>query len=200
VAGKTTALAAVVAVVTFLPLFLLFLGQALFEGSWSWLGDHLRALPSALAFTAVLSFFVSGVVLGMSAIARRRLWATMAIAGALIALTLTSWVLAPPKAWTAHSEERALRGQMEAAKTREERKAAYAKLDAALDDLGSSADTAGWKALSPIASLTAAARDLFGNELPSNFSGGRHWFMVLGVPALLFLLLWRRVRAVEVVT
>ncbi len=200
VAGKTAAIAAVVAIVTIAPLTILYLTQALFEGSWDWLGDHWRVLPAALGYAAVLSFFVSGIVLGMSAVARRRLWATVVIAGALIALTVTTWVLAPPNTWTARSEQRQLHQQLEDAKTREERKAAWEKFDAALDDLGSASDTAGWKFLSPVASLTAAARDVFGNPVPSNFSGGRHWILVLGAPLLLFGALWRRVRAVEVVT
>jgi ABC-type transport system involved in multi-copper enzyme maturation permease subunit len=200
VAGKTAAVSFVVFLVTFVPLFLLFVTQALFEGEWRWLSDYWRVLPAALGFTLVLCFFVSGVVLGMSAIARRRLWATVGIAGSLLALTVTTWVLAPPNTWTSHSEGRQLERQMEAAKTREERKAAWEKFSDTLDDLGSGSDTAGWKVLSPIASLSAAARDLFGNKVPANFSGGRHWFLVLGVPLLLFVLLWRRVRAVEVVT
>ncbi len=200
VAGKTAAVSFVVFLVSFAPLLLLFLVQALFEGDWSWLSDHWRVLPAAAVFTVLLCFFVSGVVLGMSAVARRRLWATVAIAGSLLALTMTTWVLAPPNSWTARSEARQLEREMDAAKTKEERRAAWQKFSDTLDDLGSGSDTAGWKALSPLASLTAADRDLFGNPVPANFSGGRHWFLVLGVPLFLFFLLWRRVRAVEVVT
>ncbi len=200
VAGKTAAVSFVVLLVSFVPLVLLFAAQALFEADWKWLSDHWRVLPAAMAFAIVLCLFVSGVVLGMSVIARRRLWATVAIAGSLLALTVTTWVLAPPNTWTAHSEARQLEREIEAAKTREERKAAWQKFSDTLDDLGSGSDTAGWKVLSPIASLTAAARDLFGNKVPANFSGGRHWFLVLGVPLLLLGVLWQKVRAVEVVT
>lgn len=200
VAGKTAAVSFMVFLVSFVPLAFLFCLHALFEADWGWLGAHWRVLPAALAFTIVLSLFVSGVVLGMSAVARRRLWATVAIAGSLLALTVTTWVLAPPNTWTAHSEARQLEREMREAQTKEERHAAMSRFADTMDDLGSGSDTAGWKFLSPIASLAAAGRDLFGNKVPGNFSGGRHWFFVLGVPLLLFGLLWRRVRAVEVVT
>jgi ABC-type transport system involved in multi-copper enzyme maturation permease subunit len=200
VLGKVAAVSFVVILVTLAPLLFLFVVQALFEGSWKWLGDHAKALPSALAFTAVLCTFVSGLVLGMSAVARRRLWATVSIAGALIALTVTSWVLAPANSWTAQSEEQAFHRQVEEADTPEERRALNERYADAFDDLGSRSDTGGWKVLSPLASLAASARDLFGNPLPTNFSHGRHWGFVLGIPLLFFGLLWRRVRAVEVVT
>jgi ABC-type transport system involved in multi-copper enzyme maturation permease subunit len=200
VAGKTAAVAAVVLLVSFLPVCLLFAGQALFEGTWSWLSDHALVIPRAFAFNVLLSLFVSAVVLGMSAVARRRLWATVAIAGAVVALFLTSAVLAPAKAWTSHGEGRELHRALDEADTPEERRAAMKRFSDATDDLGSASDTADWKAVSPFSSLSAAARDLFGSPLPPNFSGGRHWILLLGSTALFYGLLYRRVRAVEVVT
>lgn len=200
VLGKVAAVSFVVILVTLVPMLLLFSVQALFEGNWKWLSDHAKAIPSALAFTAVLCTFVSGLVLGMSAVARRRLWATVSIAGALIALTVTSWVLAPATAWESHEEQRQFHRQIDEAKTPEQRRALMEKYADAFDDLGSRSETGGWKLLSPLASLAASARDLFGNDLPTNFSHGRHWGLVLGIPLLFFGLLWRRVRAVEVVT
>lgn len=200
VAGKTAAVSLVVLLVSFLPLCILFAMQALFEGSWPWLRDHLLVLPRALAFNALLSLFVASVVLGMSAVARRRLWATVAIAGAVVALTVTSWVLAPAKAWTSHGEESRLHQAMDRANTQAERRAAMERFSDAYEDIGSASDTADWKVLSPFASLTAAARDIYGNPLPSNFSGGRHWFLLLGCTTMFYGLLYRRVRAVEVVS
>ena len=200
VLGKVAAVSAVVMLVTLLPVLVLFTAQALFEGRWGWVTSHAKAIPSAVAYACVLSLFVSGLVLGMSAVARRRLWATVSIAGALIALSVTSWVLAPSSTWTSQSEQRAFHRQVQEARTPEQRRAVNERYDEAFDELGSNADTGGWKVLSPMASLSAAARDLFGNDLPTNFSHGRHWGLVLGVPLLFFGLLWRRVRAVEVVT
>jgi ABC-type transport system involved in multi-copper enzyme maturation permease subunit len=200
VLGKTASVSFVVLLVTLLPLGILFVAQALFEGEWKWVADHAMVIPASLGYCLVLCLFVSGLVLGVSALARRRLWATVSIAGGLIALSVTAAVLAPAVMWTSHSEERQLHRQLQEAKTKEERKAAMERFSDAYEDLGSSSDTAGWKMLSPMASLTAAARDFFGNDLPRNFSGGRHWALVLGIPFLFYLVLWRRVRAVEVVT
>ncbi len=198
--GKTAAVSWVVVLVTLVPVLVLFSAQALFEGNWRWLGDHLRVIPASLAYTVILCLFVSGVCLGMSAVARRRLMATISIAGALVVLTVVAAVLAPAKQWTSHSEERDLRRELQQAKTREETKAAMQKYSDAYDDLGSSTATAGWRVVAPLSSLAATARDLFGNPVPQNFSGGRHWFVVLGLPVVFFGVLWRRIRAVEVVT
>jgi hypothetical protein len=109
-------------------------------------------------------------------------------------------VLAPPAAWTAQSEQREIHRAIEEAKTREERREAMKRFAEASDELGSRTGTASWRALSPTSSLGAVARDLFGNEVPSNFRGGIQWIYVLAVPAIFFGLLWRRIRAVEVVT
>jgi hypothetical protein len=198
--GKAAAVAAAVVAVTLVPVLVLFTAQALFEGTWEWFAARWTVPLRAAAYAAVLSLFVSGVVLGISAVARRRLVATVAIAGALVALSVTSSILAPPVAWTSHSEEQALHRTLEKATTREERQAAMKRYEDAFDDLGSRSDTAGWKVLSPMASLAACTRDLFGNPLPSNFSGGRHWFLVLGLPTLFYGILVRRIRAVEVVS
>ena len=198
--GKAASVSSVIALVTLLPVLALFSAQALFEGEWSWLAGHWRVVPAAVAFTAVLCLFVSGLVLGVSAVARRRLWATVSIAGGLLGLWTVAAVLAPPMAWTAHSEQREVQRAIEAAKSPEEYRAAMKRFAEAYDELGSGTATAGWRAVSPTSSLAAAARDLFGNEVPPNFRGGVHWALVLGVPALFFGLLWRRIRAVEVVT
>jgi hypothetical protein len=198
--GKAAAVSFVVFLVTLAPLLVLFSAQALFEGEWSWLRAHRMVPFAALGFTLLVCAFTTGVVFGITALTRRRLWATVTIAGALLALSVSSAVLATPLAWTSDAEQRRLHEMLEKAKTAEERRAAFAANADAFDDLGSASETAGWKVLSPLASLSAAARDLFGNDLPGNFSHGRHWFLVLGLPALFYGLFLRRVRAVEVVT
>jgi hypothetical protein len=200
VLGKVLAVSAAIAAVTLVPLLVLFCLQALFEGTSSWLREHLYVLPAALLFTALECVFVSGLVLGTSALATRRLRATVSLAGVLLALFVTSAILAPPFEWTAHEEQRQVRRAIEDAETREERKAAMERFADAHDELGSASPRAGWRFLSPTASLSAAARDCFGNAVPGNFSHGRHWFLLLGVPLLGFAVLARRVRAVEVVS
>ncbi len=200
VLGKTASVSSVVALVTLLPTLVLFAAQALFEGEWAWLRDHLRVIPAALAFTALLCVFVSGLVLGVSAVARRRLWATVSIAGCLLGMWTVAAVLAPPMVWSSRREQKDFQKAVREAKTREEVKAAWKDHADAYEDIGSGTPTAGWRALSPTSSLAAVARNLFGNPVPANFRGGVHWILVLGVPAAFYGLLWRRVRAVEVVT
>jgi len=199
VLGKALAVSVPVVLVTVLPVAVLFAAQALFEGTWTWFGDHARVLPAAAAYGLLLSFFVSGFVLGVSAVARRRRWATVSIVAVLLSLGLVAAVLAPSREWTSHREQREARDRILDAKTPEERKAAYQRLSDAVDPLGSPSARAEWRALSPSASLAAAGRDLFGRPVPSNFPGIRHWILVLGAAAGLFGVLWRRVRAVEIV-
>ena len=122
------------------------------------------------------------------------------IAGCLVALWTVAAVRAPPLAWTTQREQHQLQRTMEEAKSREEVRDAMRKFADAHDDLGSGSDGAAWRALSPTSSLAACARDLFGDPVPSNFRGGIQWWFALGVPALFLALLWRKVRAVEVVT
>jgi len=198
--GKTVSVSFVVSLVTLVPALFLFTVQSLFEGEWAWFRDHLRVLPAILGFTVILCLFVSGLVLGVSAIARRRLWATVSIAGCLLGLWTVAAVLAPPEKWTAQSEQREAHRAIDQAKTREERREAIRKFSLASDELGSRTETASWRALSPTSSLGAVARDLFGNEVPPNFRFGVQWVFVLGIPAAFFGLLWRRIRAVEIVT
>ena len=198
--GKVVAVSVAILLVTLLPLTVLFLAQALFEGNWRWIADHWRVIPAATAFAVLLCVFVSGLVLGVSAVARRRLWATVSIAGCLVALWTVAGVRAPPYEWTAEGEQRKVHESIEQAKTKEEYREAMRRFADAHDDLGSGADGAAWRALSPTSSLAACARNLFGSPVPSNFRGGVQWWFALGVPAIFFGLLWRKVRAVEVVT
>lgn len=199
VLGKALAVSVPVILVSAVPTLILFALQALFEGRWEWLRENARVVPAAAAYGLVLAFFVSGVVLGVSAVARRRRWATIAIVGFLLGLSLTAWVLAPSRWWTSDREKEAARRQFQDAKSPEERRAALLRLSDAFDPLGSNTERAELRALSPEADLAAVGRDLFGRPLPSNFPGARHWVLVLGASAISFGVLWRRVRAVEIV-
>lgn len=200
VLGKTLAVSVPVLLVTLLPTLVLFTAQALFEGTWQWLGDHWRVVPAAAAYALLVCLFASGFVLGVSAVARRRRWATVAIAALLVGTWVVAGILAPPKEWTSRREQRRAREAVEKAVTPEEKAAAYRRFSDAVDPLGSGSDLAAWRALDPTATLAAAGRDLFGNPLPSNFPGIRHWVLAILVPGGLLLVLWRRVRAVEIVS
>jgi len=113
---------------------------------------------------------------------------------------VVSGAIAPPLDWTAESEERRARKQIREAASDEDRDAALQRLADASDRLGSGSERPEWRALSPTATLAAVGRDLFGQPIPSNFPGRRHWFLVFGASAALLFVVWRRVRAVEVVS
>ena len=126
-------------------------------------------------------------------------WATAAERLLALPETRVAMVVAPPRKFQSDREkDQAARAYM-AASTPEERKAAQMRFADALDPIGSMSRHAEWRALSPGGALTAAGRNLFGNPVPSNFPGFRHWIFAIGVPFILLGLLWRRVRAVEVV-
>jgi len=200
VLGKCTAVAVAVALVTFLPTMVLYTLQAIFEGTWKWYADHATVPLSALGYTLLVSIFASGFVLGVSAIARRRRWATVATAAVLLGLSFIALVVAPPTSMRGGREQRQMREALETAKTDAEIKAARDRFSASLDPLGSPSDMAEWRALSPASTLGACGRDLFGRPVPSNFPWKRHWILALGVPLALLGVLWRKVRAVEIVT
>jgi hypothetical protein len=143
--------------------------------------------------------FASGFVLGLSSLVKRRRWATVTVVAVLVGLTLVAAVLAPKRGWTSDREKHQAIQAYRDAKTLEDRKEAQQRLSDALDPLGSGSSMAEWRALSPGSTLAAAGRDLFGNKLPSNFPWKRHWILAIGVPLALLGLLWRRVRAVEIV-
>ena len=199
VLGKTVAVSAAVLAVTLLPTLVLFAAQALFEGSWGWLRDHARVLPAALGMSLLVCVFASGFVLGLSGMVKRRRWATVTVAAVLFGLTTVAAVLAPPRGWTSDAEQHHATQAVREAKTPEDRKAAYGRLSDSLDPIGSGSKLAEWRALSPGATLAAAGRDLFGNPVPSNFPAGRHWVFAVAFPLALLAVLWKRVRAVEVV-
>ncbi len=200
VLGKCTAVAVAVFLVMLLPTLLLFVIQASFEGTGKWLWGHAGVPFAALGTALLVAFFASGFVLGISAVARRRRWATVATAAVLLGLWFTAAVVAPPRAWTEGHEERQVHEAFESAKTDAEMAAARERLAISLDPLGSSSRMAQWRALSPMATLAACGRDLFGSPVPRNFPWKRHWVLALGVPLALLGVLWKRVRAVEVVT
>jgi ABC-type transport system involved in multi-copper enzyme maturation permease subunit len=199
VLGKSFAVSSVVMLVTFLPTLFLFTMQATFEGNWPWLKEHVRVPFAILGMSLLVCLFASGFVLGLSALVKRRRWATVTVVAVLVGLSLVSTVLAPPRSWSSHQEQQAASQAYREAKTLEERKAARQRLSDSLDPIGSGSPLAEWRALSPGATLAAAGRDLFGNPLPSNFPWKRHWIFAIGVPVILLGLLWRRVRAVEIV-
>ena len=200
VLGKSAAVSVAVLAVSAVPTLVLFAAQALFEGSWSWLRDHWRVPLAAAGMSLLVCVFASGFVLGISCLVRRRRWATVTVVAVLVGLTVVATALAPARGWTSEREQENAADAVRAAKTPEERKAAYRRLSDALDPLGSGSDLAEWRALSPGSLLAACGRDLFGNPLPSNFPPGRHWALACGVPLLLLGVLGRRVRAVEVVS
>jgi hypothetical protein len=196
--GKVLAVSLPIVLVTFVPTLLLFTMQALFEGTWRWFADHARVVPASLGLTLVLCLFTSGLVLGTSALVRRRRWASVAIAAVYLVLVAVAGIVATSHADTS-AGERALASAANA-KTPEEAQRRLDKVADQFDPLGSPSPHAGWRFLSPNASLHAVGRDLLGIRVPSNFSGGRHWILLLGIGALGFAVLWRRVRAVEIVT
>jgi ABC-type transport system involved in multi-copper enzyme maturation permease subunit len=199
VLGKALAVSVPVLLVTLVPVLLLFATQALFEGSWSWLAAHAGVPFSALGYSLVLCLFISGVVLGVSAVARRRRWATVAVVGILVTLWAVASIVAPPFSMTSGREQHAAERMANAATTEEQRALARRMIADSYDTLGSPSERAEWLALSPVACLSAVGRDLFGIEVPANFPWKRHWVLVFGASAALYGVLWRRVRAVEVV-
>lgn len=200
VLGKAVSVTVAVLFVTLLPTLLLFAVQATFEGTWEWLGDHWRVPFAALGYSLLVSLFASGFVLGVSAVARRRRWATVGSAAVLLGLWFTAAVLAPPVGWNSGREQRQVRKALAEARTDGEKKAAMARLSDSMDPIGSGSEMAQWRALSPMSTLAACGRDLFGSKVPANFPWKRHWILALGVPLALLGVLWRRVRAVEIVS
>ncbi|MCK6481354.1 MAG: ABC transporter permease subunit [Planctomycetaceae bacterium] len=201
VLGKVVSVSVAVLLVTLLPTLLLFTVQAVFEGRWEWLAEHAAIPFAALGYSLLVSLFASGFVLGVGAVARRRRWATVASAAVLLGLWFTALVVAPPTGWTGSGmEERRIKQALAEARTEEETKAALKRLSDSLDPIGSASERAEWRALAPDSTLAACGRDLFGTPVPSNFPWKRHWVLALGVPLALLGVLWRRVRAVEIVS
>jgi len=200
VLGKVVAVSTAVLAVTLVPALVLFTIHALFVGTWDWVGAHWRIVPAATGLAALECVFVSTLVLGVSALVKRRRWATVAVAGVYFSLFIAAAIFAPSRDWQGGREQWKLNQQIEEAKTKEEADALYDRYNDSYDPLGSLSKHAGLRFLSPTASFHAAGRDLFGIRLPGNFSHGRHWMFLLGSSALLLWVLWLRVRAVEVVT
>ena len=200
VLGKVLAVAATVLAVTLFPSLLLFAIHAMFEGSFRWLVDHAR-VPLAMIGTGVVqAVFVSCFVLGLSALAQRRRWATVTVAAVFLGLIITAQVVAVRVDQATWRELHQLEQRLENAESPDERKAIRTQMNEKYDALGSISTSAGLRCISPWACIAAAERDLFGNPLPSNFSGGRHWLVLAGISGALGTFLWRRVRAVEIVT
>ncbi len=200
VLGKVFAVSGPILAVTLLPTLLLFLLQASFESSWGWVADHARVVPAAAGFSLLVCLFVSALVLGVSALARRRRWATVGVAAFHFSLVMTALILAYPSDYANNRERDQFEHRIADAGSDREAAEYRRQRDEMYDALGSPSKNAGLRFLSPTASLQAAGRDLFGLPLPGNFSGGRHWAFLLGLSAAFLAVLWRKVRAVEVVT
>ena len=83
VLGKASAVSIAVLAVTFVPSFVLFLVQALFEGSWSWLRDHGRVPLAIAAMSLLVCVFASG----LKGLPRSM---PMVLSGSIIALSRSS--------------------------------------------------------------------------------------------------------------
>jgi hypothetical protein len=196
--GKVMAVSIPVLAVTLLPTTILFTIQCLFQGTMRWFLDHARVLPAAAGLSLVLCVFASGLVLGTSALVRRRRWASVGVAALFLIFVATAGAVAPPADWSDEAERASSRlddtdDPAEVARRMDQIRDRF-------DALSSPSRHAGWRFLSPNASLHAVGRDLMGLRVPSNFAGGRHWWFLLGIGGAGLLFVWRRVRAVEVVS
>ncbi len=200
VLGKVLVVAVPVLAVSVLPALVLFAWHATMVGDLDWVLDRWR-VPLAIAGQGgLLCAFLSGIVLGVSSLARRRRWATVFIAGLYLGLVITGTILATPRQWSGDRDRREAERILRKRDSDAGREAARRVLDESTATLDSNRTMKGWMFLSPPRSIEACGRDFFGLPVPENFAGGRHWWFLLGLSALGFAVLARRVRAVEVVT